>query len=402
MSLPEIDLVVYPDECDAFGHLNQASFLSLFERARWEMLLRGPGMDVFTRAGAWPALRKTIIDYRAAAFPGDMLRFQQVLTHHGRTSFTMRQTARRVRDDTLIASAEFVFVCIDREGRPIPVPEEFSRFMNARRSTTGDVQRLMVHGVNLAVEVRGDGPAVMFVHGYPFDHTIWRDQIDGLEGYRRIAPDLRGMGQSDAPDLGYGMAIYAADLAALLDALGVDEVILCGLSMGGYVAFEFLRNWRSRVRGLVLLSTRAEADTPEGRRARDAAAAVARERGPSAVAEVMLPKVMSPATIAGRPEVVERVRELMAGTPVSGLVGALAAMRDRSGSESLLPTLASLPTLVLVGEMDGLTTPDEARAMAQLIPGARLTIIRGAGHLPPVEQPAATTEALREFIGSLE
>ena len=92
------------------------------------------------------------------------------------------------------------------------------------------------------------GPAVLFIHGYPFDRTIWRDQIDALEGFRRIAPDLRGMGQSDAPDLGYGMAIYAADLAALLDALGVDDVILCGLSMGGYIAFEFLRHWRSRVR----------------------------------------------------------------------------------------------------------------------------------------------------------
>ena len=402
MSLAEIDLVVYPDECDAFGHLNQASFLSLFERARWEMLLRGPGMDVFTRAGAWPALRKTIIDYRAAAFPGDMLRFQQVLTHHGRTSFTMRQTARRVRDDTLIASAEFVFVCIDRDGRPIPVPEEFSRFMNARRTTTGDVQRLMVHGVNLAVEVRGEGPAVLFIHGYPFDHTIWRDQIDGLEGYRRIAPDLRGMGQSDAPDLGYGMPIYAADLAALLDTLGVDDVVLCALSMGGYVAFEFLRNWRGRVRGLVLLSTRAEADSPDARRARDAAAAAARERGSSAIAESMLPKVLSPATMAGHRDVVERVRELMAGTPVPGIVGALSAMRDRAGSESLLPTLAGLPTLVIAGEADGLTPPDQARAMAQLIPGARLSILPGAGHLPPVEQPAATTHAIREFLDGLE
>ena len=76
----EIDLTVYPDECDAFGHLNQASFLSLFERARWEMLARGPGMDVFTRAGTWPAVRKTVIDYHAAAFPGDVLRFHQALT----------------------------------------------------------------------------------------------------------------------------------------------------------------------------------------------------------------------------------------------------------------------------------------------------------------------------------
>jgi 3-oxoadipate enol-lactonase len=402
MPLPEIDLVVYPDECDAFGHLNQASFLSLFERARWEMLLRGPGMDVFTRAGAWPALRKTVIDYRAAAFPGDVLRFQQALTHYGRTSFTMRQTARRVRDETLIASAEFVFVCIDRDGRPVPVPAEFSEYMNARRDVVGETRRLTVHGVNLAVEARGEGPAILLVHGYPLDRTIWREQIDGLEGFRRVAPDLRGMGQSDAPDLGYGMALYAADLAAVLDALGVDQVVLCGLSMGGYVAFEFLRQWRSRVRGLVLMDTRAEADAPEVRRARDAAAATARERGTAAVTDAMLPKMLSPSTLTGRPEVVERVRSLMASTPVAGLVGALGAMRDRASSESLLASLAGIPTLIIVGAQDILTPPDHARAMAEAIPGAQLAIIPGAGHLPPVEQPEATTESLREFLRSLQ
>lgn len=401
MSLPEIDLVVYPDECDAFGHLNQASFLSLFERARWEMLLRGPGMDVFTRSGAWPALRRTVVDYRAAAFPGDVLRFHQVLTHHGRTSFTMRQTARRVRDETLIASAEFVFVCIDRDGRPIPVPEEFSRSMNARRESADNLQRIMVHGVNLAVEVLGDGPAVLFIHGYPFDHTIWRHQMDALEGYRRIAPDLRGMGQSDAPDLGYGMATYAADLAGLLDALGVDDVILCGLSMGGYIAFEFLRNWRPRVKGLVLLDTRAEADSAEALRARDTSAAMAREGGATAVAEAMLPKVLSPITLERQPVIVDRVRGLMARTPVAGIIGALASMRDRPSSEPLLPTLEGLPTLIVAGEDDGLTPPECARSIAQAMPGARLAIIPGAGHLPPVEQPGATTELIQEFLHSI-
>jgi pimeloyl-ACP methyl ester carboxylesterase len=197
------------------------------------------------------------------------------------------------------------------------------------------------------------------------------------------------------------MAIYAADLAALLDALGVDEVVLCGLSMGGYIAFEFLRNWRSRVRGLVLMDTRAEADSPEGRRARDAAAAVARERGSSAVAEAMLPKVLSPATLQEHPETAERIRALMAGTSPAGIVGALAAMRDRPGSEPLLPTLADLPTLVLVGEADDLTPPEPARAMAKAIPGARFAVVPGAAHLPPVEQPAATTALLREFLESL-
>ena len=393
----EIDLTVYPDECDAFGHLNQASFLSLFERARWEMLARGPGMDVFTRADAWPAVRKTVIDYHAAAFPGDVLRFHQTLTHRGRTSFTMRQTARRGSDDTLIATAEFVFVCINRDGRPIPVPEEFGAFMSVRRDS-GDARRLTVNGVNLAVEVQGEGAAVLFVHGYPFDRTIWRDQIDSLDGYRRIAPDLRGMGQSDAPDLGYGLSIYADDLAALLDTLGVDEVVLCGLSMGGYIAFEFLRRWRHRVRALILMDTRAEAESTEGRRARDAAAATARESGAGAVGELMLPKVLAPESETAAPELVDRIRRIMAATPVAGMVGALAAMRDRPDSTGLLPTLAGLPTLVLVGEQDLLTPPDSARRMAALIPGARLVVIPGAGHLPPVERPTETTREIGEFL----
>jgi YbgC/YbaW family acyl-CoA thioester hydrolase len=393
----EIDLTVYPDECDAFGHLNQASFLSLFERARWEMLARGPGMDVFTRAGTWPAVRKTVIDYHAAAFPGDVLRFHQTLTHHGRTSFTMRQTARRLKDDVLIATAEFVFVCINGDGRPIPVPAEFGEFMHARQ-TSGGAQRLTVNGVSLAVEVRGEGPAVLFVHGYPFDRTIWRDQIDGLSGYRRIAPDLRGMGESDAPDLGYGMSIYADDLAALLDTLGADDVVLCGLSMGGYIIFEFLRRWRHRVRGLILIDTRAEADGNEARRARDAAAATAREGGAAAIADQMLPKVLAEGTRRHAPDVADRLHRIMAGTPVAGIVGALAAMRDRPDSVPLLPTLAGVPTLVMVGAEDTLTPPETARRMAGAIPGARLVVVPGAGHVTPFERPSETTAAILEFL----
>ena len=247
----------------------------------------------------------------------------------------MRQTARRVRDETLIASAEFVFVCIDREGRPIPVPPEFTSYMHAPRDASDSAQRLMVHGVNLAVEVHGDGPAVLFVHGFPLDRTMWRAQVDSLKGCRRIAPDLRGMGQSDAPDLGYSMSIYAADLAGLLDALGIEDVVLCGLSMGGYIAFEFLRHWRSRVRGLVLVDTRAGADNAEARRARDTSAASARDGGPAAIAEAMLPKLLAPSTLAEQPDIVERVRQMILRTPVAGIIGALAAMRDRPDSESL-------------------------------------------------------------------
>ena len=401
MASPDIDLTVYPDECDAFGHLNQASFLSLFERARWEMLAQGPGMDVFTRAGAWPAVRKTAVDYHAAAFPGDVLRFTQVLVHHGRTSFTMRQTARRRKDDTLIATAEFVFVCIDRDGKPVAVPTEVGRFMNARPSSSGETLRLTVNGVSLAVEVRGEGPAVLFVHGYPLNRTLWQHQVGALTGFRRIAPDLRGLGLSDAPDLGYSMATYADDLAALLDALHADQVVICGLSMGGYVALEFARRYRSRLRGLVLMSTRAEADSPEARKAREAAMQVARERGADAIAAQMIAKLFAPGAAGAMPQVVDRIREMMEASPVKGIVGALSAMRDRPDSTGTLTELEGLPTLVVIGDQDQVIPPAVGRAIAAAIPNAVLNVIPGAGHLPPVEQPIATTRVLAEFLQSL-
>ncbi|MEO6067303.1 MAG: alpha/beta fold hydrolase [Gemmatimonadota bacterium] len=401
MTTPDIDLTVYPDECDAFGHLNQASFLSLFERARWEMLARGPGMDVFTRAGAWPAVRKTTVDYHSAAFPGDVLRFSQALVHHGRTSFTMRQTARRLRDDTLVSTAEFVFVCIDRDGKPVAVPSEVGRFMNARPSSSGETLRLTVNGVSLAVEVRGEGPVVLFVHGYPLDRTLWQHQLGALTGFRRIAPDLRGLGLSDAPDLGYSMATYADDLAALLDALHADQVVICGLSMGGYIALEFARRYRSRLRGLVLMDTRAEADTAEARKAREAAMQVARERGAGAIAAQMITKLFAPGAAETMPQVVDRIRGMMEAAPVKGIVGALSAMRDRPDSTATLSELEGLPTLIVVGEKDQVTPLAVARAMADAVPGGMLSVIPAAGHLPPVEQPIATTRVLTEFLQSL-
>jgi len=321
---PDIDLTVYPDECDAFGHLNQASFLSLFERARWEMLARGPGMDVFTRAGTWPAVRKTTVDYHAGAFPGDVLRFSQNLVHHGRTSFTMRQTARRLSDDTLIATAEFVFVCIDREGKPVNVPAEVGRYMNARPSSSSETLRL---------------------------HA--------------------------------------------------DQVVLCGLSLGGYVALEFARRYRTRLRGLILMSTRAEADTPEMRKAREAAMQVARDRGAAAIAQQMLPNLFSPGANDAMPQVVDRIRGMMEAAPVKGIIGALSAMRDRPDSTAGLADLEGLPTLVVVGESDQITGPAVARKISEGVPGAILSVIPGAGHLPPVEQPISTTRVLTEFLQSL-
>jgi len=129
--IPAVELLVYPDDCDSFGHVNQATFLRLFEQARWQAVAMGPGVDIFNRCDAWPAVRKTTIEYFASAFAGDRLRFDSELTHFGRTSFSMHQTARRNTDDTLLAEADFVFVCVRRDGSPTPVPEEIARFLGA-------------------------------------------------------------------------------------------------------------------------------------------------------------------------------------------------------------------------------------------------------------------------------
>jgi YbgC/YbaW family acyl-CoA thioester hydrolase len=396
----EIDLTVYPDECDAYGHLNQASFLALFERARWEMLARGPGMDFFTLQGTWPVVRKSVVEYHASALPGDVLRFTQVLVHLGRTSFTLRQTARRLRDDALVATAELIFVCVNPQGVPVPVPESLPQVM-ADRPLTGNLRRIAVNGVNLAVDVRGQGPAILFIHGYPLDHTIWEHQLSNLDGWMRIAPDLRGMGQSDAPDLGYSMATYADDLLALLNSLGVERVVLCGLSMGGYVAFEMLRRARTRVRGLILMDSRAEADNAEARKARDASAALAREGGAVANAAAMLPRMLAGSAATENPALVDRVRRMMEATPVAGMLGAIATLRYRPDSTALLPTLTDLPSLIMVGEEDQLTPPALSQTMADLLPESRLLVIAGAGHLTPMERPDATTAAMIDFLARI-
>jgi 3-oxoadipate enol-lactonase len=260
-------------------------------------------------------------------------------------------------------------------------------------------RNLVVNGVRLSVESRGeDRRAILFIHGFPLDRSIWHPQVSALTNWRRIAPDLRGMGQSEAPETGYAMGTYAEDLAQLLDALGVKRAVLCGLSMGGYVAFECLRRWPERVAGLVLMDTRAEPDPPGARQGRDAMIAMVREQGAGAVAEAMLPRLLRPGTAMTDPGLVEQVREMMAGSPVAGVAGALVAMRDRPDSRPLLPTLGRVPTLVLVGREDVLTPPDVAQAMADAIPGAEYQVIGGAAHLPTLEQPELTTERLRQFL----
>jgi 3-oxoadipate enol-lactonase len=171
--------------------------------------------------------------------------------------------------------------------------------------------------------------------------------------------------------------------------------------MGGYVAFELVRRCRARIMGLVLVDTRAEADSADARRRRESAAQQAREHGAAAIADDMLPDMLAPGTKERDPALVDRVWRLMAATPVPGIIGALSAMRDRPDSTALLPALGDIPTLVLVGAEDRITPPDGARVMADRIPGAHLVVVPGAGHLTPLEAPEATTTEVRRFLARI-
>ncbi|HJQ66675.1 MAG TPA: alpha/beta fold hydrolase [Gemmatimonadales bacterium] len=262
------------------------------------------------------------------------------------------------------------------------------------------VVRVEADGVRLVADVMGSGPALLFVHGFPLDRTMWQHQLTGIDGWTRIAPDLRGAGESAVPTGGYSMSRYADDLIQVLDAVGTQAAVCCGLSMGGYILFELLRRHPERVRALILCDTKSEPDTPEGKRGRDDLAGVARRDGIGAVASKLLPKLLGRSTAARDAAVVETVRAMVLRSPVEGVVGALEAMRDRPDSTPLLAQIA-VPTLVLVGAEDELTPPAVVRPMAERIRGARFVEIEAAGHMAPLEQPGAVTPVLADFLGAL-
>ncbi len=263
--------------------------------------------------------------------------------------------------------------------------------------------RATVSSFGLFFEDTGGTP-VLFVHGFPLDHTMWEAQLTELGVPNRlIAPDLRGFGGSAVPQLPYdcySMDVYATDLRNLLDALQLQQVVMVGLSMGGYITFAFHRLFPDRLKGVVLVDTRAGADTPEGRQGRMDAIDKVRAEGVRAIADAMSQKLFSPYTLRNDPDLVEQVREMMARQPAAGVIGALRAMADRPDST---PDLADIdiPTLVVVGADDELTPPENAMEMARGIPNSRLVTIPNAGHLTPMERPELFNQALREFLAGL-
>ena len=251
------------------------------------------------------------------------------------------------------------------------------------------------------VQVRelGQGPSVILVHGFPLDGAMWSGVARALSTrFRVFKPDLPGRGENPTAPAGT-MEDHADFVEAIIGQLPAPAG-LAGFSMGGYVALALVRRAMAGVGALALLDTRAAADNEAGREARDASIAMVRSGGAAAIVDAIIGKLVAPASLQNA-NLIERLRRIILRQKPETLESDLTAMRDRPDSTELLPGIAA-PTVVLAGDQDAMTPPEECQSMAGAIPGAHFVTIPGAGHLTPMERPGAVAAALAEhFAASL-
>jgi 3-oxoadipate enol-lactonase len=261
---------------------------------------------------------------------------------------------------------------------------------------------IQLDGFRMEYDDQGLGAPVLLIHGYPFNHSLWNPQINELHKIARmLTPDLRGFGGSDPVRGTSTMDLLAQDCYDFLNNIGVKiPVVVGGLSMGGYVAFAFYRLFPERVTALLLAATRAAPDSSEAQSGRMKNVELALEQGAPAIAEAMLPRLMSPKTYTRQPDLISFVRDMIESASVEGIVGALMGMRDRPDST---PTLAQIdkPTLIIHGADDQIVPPTEAVAMQAGILNSHLEILPDAGHLVNLEQPGLFNKAVADFLNSI-
>ena len=260
-----------------------------------------------------------------------------------------------------------------------------------------------LNGIQLAFEDIGSGTQVLLlIHGHPFDHTMWRPQFAPIArlGWRLVAPDLRGYGGSGAAASGGEKAtleIFAHDLIALLDHLGVDQAVIAGLSMGGQIAMEICRLAPARVRGIVLAATFPQAETALGKQQRIATAERLVKEGMAAYAAETLPKMLAARSIQSSPETAEHVLRMMRETPPAGAAAALRGRAERPDYTGVLERFER-PALIVAGDEDAFTTRQDADRMHTLLRGSQLLWLQGVGHMPNLERPEAFNSALSGFL----
>ena len=248
---------------------------------------------------------------------------------------------------------------------------------------------------------QGQGLPLLLIHGFPHDNTLWEPQLNGLGDIARvIAPNLRGFGNAGTVPETMTMDDCAADIKALLDDLGIEQAVICGLSMGGYVALAFLARYPEATQGLILCNTRSGADDEKARNGRAATAQKALDEGMAGIAEDMLPKMISEHSASVYPELSKFVGDMMARQSPEAVAAAARGLAIRPDRTPMLPSI-TVPVLIITGSADTLISPSESEAMAAKIPESELVVIPNVAHLSNLEDPAAFNGAVSKFLGSM-
>ena len=254
----------------------------------------------------------------------------------------------------------------------------------------------------------GQGRALVLIHGFPFSAEMWLPQLHRPPlGWRVVAPDLRGFrGTAMTPGVGVTgldditMDGYGADVFALMTHLEIDRGVVCGLSMGGYVAFAMAAQAPRRIAGLVLANTRAAADSAEARAGRDRMLAVAQREGAAGVARDMLPKLLGETTKREQPDLIDAVRGLIEANSVEGISAGLRALKTRPDRTSELGSIAC-PTLIVAGDEDAIIPMADTAVMHRGIAGADLVVLPRVGHLSSLEDPLGFNRALEKMTSEV-
>jgi 3-oxoadipate enol-lactonase len=263
------------------------------------------------------------------------------------------------------------------------------------------MHRIRSGDAEIAYAVLGDGPPAVLLHPFPAHHELWLPAAQHLTSrYRVILPDLRAHGESDAGEGPATMEKHAADITRVLDDADVGRAVFFGVSIGGYILFEFWRRYRGRVAGLALCDTRPHPDTPEGRAARLKSAEDVLERGTEPFIDSMIPRLFGRTTIETRPDLVAEAKPMMLKMSASDIASVQRGMADRPDSMPTLKTI-NVPTLILIGEEDILSTVADGELMRQNISGSQFKVIPKAGHYAPWEQSAEVGTLLRQFADAL-